>query len=330
MRVWLRFTFFLSVFLFLFTSVVSAAEEPSREQILEKRMDFYIKYSSELLPWYYLAAIDQFERNIQEVRSDIPKSDGILAIQFSDDFWAGILNPLQEDTNLTSIAFFDGNGLDGNQDGLADSTNDDDVMLTLTNYLSKFGHTERDFKNVLMKYYDRDETVKQIMTNVAIYKHFETLNLDDRAFPLSTKHNYSYRSTWGDSRGWGGRRMHEGTDLFASQGVPVKSATYGLVETMGWNDFGGWRIGIRDVNNTYHYYAHLSSYIDGIKEGDILEAGTVIGFVGSSGYGKKWTSGKFPPHLHYGMYKYNGKSEWAYDPYPSLKRWEQEERKAKK
>ncbi|TQR18337.1 M23 family metallopeptidase [Psychrobacillus soli] len=292
-------------------------------------MEYYIKYSSDVLPWYYLAAIDQFERNIQEVRNDIPKREGAVAIQFSDDYWTGVLNPLLDDTNLNSIAFFNGRGLDGNQDGIADRKNDDDVMFTLTEYLMQFGVMEKGFEKALKKYYQRDETVKQIMTNAEIYKEFETLNLDARAFPLAINHNYSYRSTWGDSRGWGGRRMHEGTDLFASYSVPVKSTTFGKVEVMGWNDYGGWRIGIRDVNNTYHYYAHLSGYTKDLKEGDILEPGTIIGYVGSSGYGKEGTSGKFPPHLHYGMYKYNGRVEWAYDPFPSLKRWEREEQSKK-
>lgn len=292
-------------------------------------MEYYIKYSSDVLPWYYLAAIDQFERNIQEVRNDIPKREGAVAIQFSDDYWTGLLNPLRDDTNLTSIAFFNGRGLDGNKDGIADRENDDDVMFTLTEYLMQYGIMEKGFEKALKEYYQRDDTVKQIMTNADIYKEFETLNLDARAFPLAINHNYSYRSTWGDSRGWGGRRMHEGTDLFASYSVPVKSTTFGKVEVMGWNDYGGWRIGIRDVNNTYHYYAHLSGYTKDLKEGDILEPGTIIGYVGSSGYGKEGTSGKFPPHLHYGMYKYNGRVEWAYDPFPSLKRWEQIEKSNK-
>ncbi|MFJ7970312.1 M23 family metallopeptidase [Psychrobacillus sp. NPDC096389] len=326
---WIRLTFSTFVFVFLLSTAVFAAEEPSREQILEKRMEYYIKYSSDVLPWYYLAAIDQFERNIQEVRNDIPKREGAVAIQFSDDYWTGLLNPLRDDTNLTSIAFFNGRGLDGNKDGIADRENDDDVMFTLTEYLMQYGIMEKGFEKALKEYYQRDDTVKQIMTNADIYKEFETLNLDARAFPLGINHNYSYRSTWGDSRGWGGRRMHEGTDLFASYSVPVKSTTFGKVEVMGWNDYGGWRIGIRDVNNTYHYYAHLSGYTKDLKEGDILEPGTIIGYVGSSGYGKEGTSGKFPPHLHYGMYKYNGRVEWAYDPFPSLKRWEQIEKSNK-
>ena len=80
--------------------------------------------------------------------------------------------------------------------------------------------------------------------------------------------------------------------------------------------------GIRDIYNIYHYYAHLNGYADDLKLGDIVKPGDVLGSVGSSGYGPPGTSGKFPPHLHYGMYKDNGYSEWAFDPYPYLRRWE--------
>ena len=321
---------FISVFLFPASSEVLAADQPSREQVLEKRMEYYVKYSSLTLPWYYLAAVDQFERNIQEVRNDIPKREGIVAMRFSDDYWAGPLNPIRDDTLSTSIGFFEGNGNDGNQDGFADQKNDDDVMLTLAEFLSESSLDEKEFKKALKKYYGRDESVNQIMTIAKLYGHFETINLDKHAFPLPIQKSYTLKSTWGDSRGWGGRRIHEGTDLFASYGVPVRATTYGVIEVKGWNDYGGWRIGIRDVQNTYHYYAHLSAFNEEFKEGDIVEPGTVIGYVGSSGYGKKWTSGRFPPHLHYGMYKYNGRNEWAFDPYPALKRWAQEERNALK
>lgn len=155
-----------------------------------------------------------------------------------------------------------------------------------------------------------------------MFKHFNTVDLSERAFPIPKWNNYSYRSTWGDTRGYGGRRIHEGTDIFAGYGTPVRSTSYGVVEIKGWNRFGGWRIGIRDSYNIYHYYAHLNAFAEDIKEGDIVEPGDVIGYVGASGYGPEGTSGKFPPHLHYGMYKDNGKNEWAYDPYPYLKRWE--------
>jgi len=67
-----------------------------------------------------------------------------------------------------------------------------------------------------------------------------------------------------------------------------------------------------------------------LRPGQLVEAGQVIGYVGSSGYGPPGTSGKFPPHLHYGIYKDNGITEWSFDPYPSLRNWERQERQRKK
>lgn len=313
------------LFLISFTTVY-AEEEKSKEESLEERMDYYVKYASLEVPWFYFAAIDQYERNIQQVRSDITKKDGAVAIHFPNHFWAGLLNPNLEDQSPLSIAFFEGNGRDGNGDALANSENPEDAMSTLSAYLHSYGHTKKGIEKALLDFYEQEETVNQIMTIAKIYDHFQTISLDERAFPLPVNQNYSYRSTWGMSRGWGGRRIHEGTDLFASYGIPVRSTSYGMIEVMGWNDYGGWRVGIRDMHNTYHYYAHLSGFNKEFKEGDVIEPGTVIGYVGSTGYGKEGTSGKFPPHLHYGMYKYNGRTEWAFDPYPYLKLWEQQEK----
>jgi len=329
-RHWFLMPLYLMTLFFLFYTVVFANTEPTREEVLDTRMSYYLKFEEPLVPWYYLAAVDQFERNIEQVRNDIPKKDGIIAIQFSAEDWVGALNPNKEDMSLKSIAFFGGNGLDGNGDGIADLNNDDDVLFTMASYLSDFGDAEKDFRKALLAHYEREETVNQILTIANLYKHFETLALDENAFPIPVQHNYSYQGTWGAKRGWGGRRIHEGTDLYASYGVPVQSTSYGVVEIMAWNEYGGWRVGIRDSKNTYHYFAHLAYFSKELKKGDIVEPRTIIGYVGSSGYGQKGTSGRFPPHLHYGMYKYNGRTEWAFDPYPALRRWEQQDRNREK
>lgn len=302
-----------------------AADEQTREEILEKRMDYYIKYATVEVPWYHLAAIDQFERNIQEVRHDLERKEEPVSMTFSPFVWAGEFNPNMADQSPLSIAYFGGIGRDGTQNGFADPNDPDDVMYTLAEFLKTYAYAKDGFKQALMDLYDRKETVNQIQTIAKIYAHFETNALDKRAFPLPITAHYSYRGTWGASRGWGGRRIHEGTDLFAGYGVPVRSVSYGVIEIMGWNEYGGWRVGIRDMHNTYHYYAHLSGFNEEFKEGDIVEPGEVIGSVGSSGYGKEGTSGRFPPHLHYGMYKYNGRIEWAFDPYPHLRNWEKDE-----
>lgn len=310
------------MFSIIFSLNASANETPSSEEILNKRMDYYVKFEDLFVPWYFLAAVDQYERNIQSVRKDIPKRDSVVAIQFDKEFWTGPLNPLKEDTTPSSIAYFGGLGLDGNGDGIANPQEDEDVMFSMASYLSQFGTTEDDFKLALWEYYKNEKAVNQIITISTLYKYFKTINLDAHTFPVPTTYNYSYKGTWGANRGWGGRRIHEGTDLFADYGTPVRSTSYGVIEIKGWNNFGGWRIGIRDNHNSYHYFAHLSSFSKGIKVGDIVKPGTVIGYVGSSGYGKEGTSGKFPPHLHYGIYKFNGRTEWAFDPYPSLLQWE--------
>ena len=66
---------------------------------------------------------------------------------------------------------------------------------------------------------------------------------------------------------------------------PVISVTDGVVENMGWLEKGGYRVGIRSNSSGYFYYAHLSSYA-GIKKGDKIKAGTLLGYMGDTGYGK--------------------------------------------
>lgn len=311
----------------LFSTAPVANETLSREEVLEQRMTYYARFADAFVPWYFLGAIDQYERNIQAVRSDIPNRDSVIAIQFDDETWAGALNPVSDDINPATISYFGGFGLDGDGDGIASSKDDIDVLFTMSQYVRQFGTTEEDFKLAVWEYYKDELVVQQILTISKLFQHFDTNNLDAHAFPIPKQHHYSYRGTWGANRGWGGRRIHEGTDIFAGYGTPIASTSYGIVENMGWNDFGGWRIGIRDNQNSYHYYAHLANFNEGVEVGKVVEPGEIIGFVGSSGYGKEGTSGKFPPHLHYGIYKFNGRTEWAFDPYPWLLNWEKQKNK---
>ncbi|MGM0836209.1 MAG: M23 family metallopeptidase [Bacillota bacterium] len=303
-------------------------EDMTDEQIYEKRNELYTKMQSiTQIPWHYFAAVDQYERNVRRARRDIPKATGVIGIYYKPEIWAGPLNPNPKDTNPSSIQFFSGVGQDGNGDGIADSTNDEDVLYTFATYLQSYGTDKENLKIALWDYYQRDKTVGLIMGHLKLYQTYQTLKLDKHAFPLPIRSNFSYKNTWGDARGWGGRRMHEGTDIFASYGVPVRSTCYGIIEIKGWNKFGGWRIGIRDINNTYHYFAHLNGFAKDLEVGQVVEPGQMIGSVGSSGYGPPGTAGKFPPHLHYGMYKDNGYTEWSFDPFPHLKSWERGDRR---
>lgn len=300
-----------------------SAEELSPEELYKRRMDLYKKTEAiSGVPWYFVAAIDQYERSIRHVRKDLPKPDGLTGFYMDSLQWSGPLNPNRDNNHPVMVAFFGGKGMDGNGDGKASRTNDEDLLYTAASIIYPYGVNDTNVRIALWNYYQRDKTVSAIMANAKIYRSFNRIDLDEKVFPIPKGYNYTYHNTWGVRRGWGGRRIHEGTDIFASYGTPVRAVGYGVVELKGWNKYGGWRVGIRDINNTYHYYAHLNGFAKDIKIGDVVKPGQVIGSVGSSGYGPPGTAGKFPPHLHFGMYKDNGINEWAFDPYPHLKAWQ--------
>lgn len=305
------------------------AEEPPTVNLFDQRRELYDKLSSVTgVEWHWIAAVDQYERSMTKARpKDHPALGQTVGVFVAPDRWAGALNPDTEDSSPVSIRFFNGIGKDGDGNGIAERTSDFDLLYSLISFMSTRGTSDDRFPAGVWDYYRNSRAVQRIQQFDAIYKHYGKLDLFEHAFPLPLGASYSYKDTWGDRRGWGGRRIHEGTDLFAGYGTPVRSTCYGIIEIKGWNKFGGWRIGIRDLNNHYHYYAHLSGFEKSLSVGDIVAAGQVVGWVGSSGYGKPGTSGKFPPHLHYGVYSDRGLVEWAFDPYPMLRRWEQAERK---
>lgn len=308
----------------------STSVTPEEAETLQTRQMLYEKLSAQTdIPWYRLAAVDQYERTLSKARPKVrPQLGSVVGIYIEEESWAGALNPDPADSTPASIKWFNGIGRDGDGDGLADRYNDSDLLFAVATKLLQYGGTtDDDFAIGLWEYYHNSRAVQRIQQFSQIYAAFERLDLFEHAFPVPVGNHYSYKSTWGNARSWGGKRSHEGTDIFAQYGLPVRSTCFGIIEVKGWNPYGGWRIGIRDLNNYYHYYAHLSGFDQSISIGTLVKPGQVVGWVGSSGYGKPGTQGKFPPHLHYGVYRDRGLIEWSFDPYPLLKRWEQDERK---
>src|SRR5699024_8074955 len=107
--------------------------------------------------------------------------------------------------------------------------NEEDMLYTAAMMLRQNGIKKEDIKISLWEHYQRDLSVQTIMSTAKVLKHYKTNALTNRAFPVDTDHNYSYKNNWGDRRGFGGNRIHEGTDIFANYGVPVYSTTYGVV-----------------------------------------------------------------------------------------------------
>jgi peptidoglycan LD-endopeptidase LytH len=112
--------------------------------------------------------------------------------------------------------------------------------------------------------------------------------------------------------------MHEGNDIFAEPGTPVRAILGGRVERLGWTFYSGWRVGIRGDDGRYWFYAHLSRFSPGLVVGDRVESGERIGAVGNTGYGARpGHDDEFLYHLHIGIQEPNG--AWV-DPYPLMRR----------
>lgn len=125
-------------------------------------------------------------------------------------------------------------------------------------------------------------------------------------FPLARGFDYTHYDDFGAGRSYGYKRKHLGHDMMGLVGTPIMAVESGVVEALGWNQYGGWRIGIRSFDKKrYYYYAHLRQnypYAEGLEEGSIVTAGDVIGYMGHTGYSSKENVNNIEvTHLHWGL-----------------------------
>lgn len=124
--------------------------------------------------------------------------------------------------------------------------------------------------------------------------------------PIAKNYSFSHYDDFGASRSYGFKRTHLGNDLMGSIGTPIIAVESGTVEHLGWNQYGGWRVGIRSLDGKrYYYYAHLRKnhpYAAGLTEWAKVTAGDVIGYLGMTGYSTKENVNNINvPHLHFGL-----------------------------
>ena len=129
------------------------------------------------------------------------------------------------------------------------------------------------------------------------------------AFPVQDATNKNVQSFWAAPRD-GGRRSHEGIDIFSPRGTPVLAVTDGRISSTGNRGLGGKQVWLRDgLFGKTMYYAHLDSIA--VREGERVTVGDTLGFVGNTGNAKTTA-----PHLHFGVYK---RGAGPVDPYPYVK-----------
>ncbi len=124
--------------------------------------------------------------------------------------------------------------------------------------------------------------------------------------PIAKGYPFVHFDDFGAQRTYGYARQHLGHDLMAATGTPVIAVESGVVEALGWNQYGGWRIGIRSFDKQrYYYYAHLRQnrpYAANLTVGQTVKAGDVIGYVGHTGYSTKENANNIDvSHLHFGL-----------------------------
>jgi murein DD-endopeptidase MepM/ murein hydrolase activator NlpD len=87
--------------------------------------------------------------------------------------------------------------------------------------------------------------------------------------------------------------LHEGTDIFARTGTPVRAPSDGMLR-LGQGGSGGLAAYVYEPNGTYYYMAHLSAFVPGQKPGQQVTTGEIVGYVGDSGNAKGGS-----PHVHF-------------------------------
>ena len=122
--------------------------------------------------------------------------------------------------------------------------------------------------------------------------------------------------TYDAARGAG--RRHDAIDIMAAEGTPVIAAADGTIEKLFSSVRGGITIYERSADQKWiYYYAHLSAYAPGLKEGQAVKRGQVIGKVGHTG-----DASPDGPHLHFAVNSMAPGERWwngtAINPYPLL------------
>ena len=169
--------------------------------------------------------------------------------------------------------------------------------------------------------------------NTASYEAmFNNILSEMRVFPIPQDYDpdtYVFSDSWGASRLYGGEKFHEGTDILDRENIrgrlPIISMTDGWIRELGWNEMGGFHVGIITKNGTYYYYAHLDHFMSDLVKDMPVKAGQPLGYMGDTGYGKEGSKGKFPVHVHVGIcpaVTFTNNEFWI-NPYPFLRSLEE-------
>ena len=209
---------------------------------------------------------------------------------------------------LAYLAAKNGNNFKGFKekqlDEIAEKLNAGATMEELTADLQYYSYYHEAYSAILSGFVGEYEI--EVLDEETGEKRWER-NYGLKAFsPIAKNFPYSHYDDFGNRRSYGFSRTHLGNDLIGQVGTPIVAVEGGTIEAMGWNQYGGWRIGIRSHDQKrYYYYAHLRKnfpYRKDLEVGSVVKAGDVIGYLGRTGYSIKENVNNINnAHLHFGM-----------------------------
>ena len=181
-----------------------------------------------------------------------------------------------------------------------------ETIKTITKDMKYYNYYYEVYSAVLGGYVGEYKIAKEKVTEKKKKLIFEKKYGLKAFLPIAKGFGYCEYDDFGVSRNYGYKRPHLGHDMMGLVGTPIIAVESGYVEAMGWNQYGGWRLGIRSFDKKrYYYYAHLRQnvpYAKNLKEGSIVTAGDVVGYMGHTGYSTKENVNNIDcTHLHFGI-----------------------------
>lgn len=168
--------------------------------------------------------------------------------------------------------------------------------------------TELAAELVQAKHYDKAvrADVRDARVQLMAFEAGSEIFVTGMVFPVGDPHQFA--NTFLAPRSGG--RQHQGVDIFAPAGTGLFAVERGVIAKVGSNALGGIKLWLYGESGTTYYYAHLLDFAPGIRDGLVVEAGDLVGYVGNTG-----NAATTPSHLHFEIHPANGP---AVDPTPLL------------
>ncbi len=160
---------------------------------------------------------------------------------------------------------------------------------------------------------EHDAAVDQARIELEAFKAGSDIYVDGVVFPIGGPYSVPLINSFGFPRmpGTPDAHAHQGIDIFAPRGTPLVAAERGVIGRVGNGRLGGLKFWLRGESGADWYYAHLDGFAPGLHNGQVVEAGELLGYVGNTG-----NAVGTPPHLHLEIHPNGGA---AVNPYPLLK-----------